>query len=181
MKYLIHFLTLSRIIIGPIIFIILLLNEAYISSLILFIFASISDYLDGFLARKYKLVSQTGEVLDPIADKILILFLLFALSIHLDSIYISFVGSIILSREFWVAALRDFNSRTGNLEATRVSFFAKIKTTIQLISIGLYLIALSINSSLLMLIADLNLFLALIITLQTGFQYTISTFRLKDN
>ena len=177
MKYFIHLLTMSRIIIGPVIFLILVVYEAFISSLILFIFASISDYFDGYLARKYQLVSQMGEVLDPIADKILILFLLFALSIHFDSLYISFISSLILSREFWVAALRDLNSRTGNSNLTKVSFFAKIKTTIQLISIGLYLVALILNSALLILIANLSLFLALIITLQTGLNYTNATFR----
>ena len=177
----IQYLTYFRIISAPLIFFLIVISHSYGWALILFILASSTDYWDGYLARKYNLESIFGEVLDPIADKILILFLLFALSIHFDSTYISFVGSIILSREFWVAALRDFNSRAGNSEATKVSFFAKIKTSIQLISIGLYLVALSLNSSLLMLIADLNLFLALIVTLQTGLQYTIATFRFNDD
>ena len=90
------------------------------------------------------------------------------------------MGCIILAREFWVSALRDLNARSGNPVATKVTFLAKLKTAIQLISIGLYLLALSINSSLLMFIADFNLFAACIITIHTGFQYSIRTFKLYN-
>ena len=74
-------------------------------------FASITDYFDGYLARKYNLVSQLGEILDPIADKILIVFLLFAITANLNSYYIGFFSAIIITREIWVGALRDFNAR----------------------------------------------------------------------
>jgi CDP-diacylglycerol--glycerol-3-phosphate 3-phosphatidyltransferase len=79
--------------------------------LLLFFLASISDYWDGLLARKYKLESTLGAVLDPIADKILITFLILALSIELSSSFIGMVGGIMLIREFWVGALRDLNAR----------------------------------------------------------------------
>ena len=88
------------------------------ASLFLFTFASISDYFDGALARKYNLSSQLGEVLDPIADKILVLFMLFALTLNFESIYIGFISCIMLAREFWVSALRDLNARNLNTSAT---------------------------------------------------------------
>jgi phosphatidylglycerophosphate synthase len=53
--------------------------DGYLLALILFFLAGITDYFDGYLARKYNAVSQLGEILDPIADKILILFVLFGL------------------------------------------------------------------------------------------------------
>ena len=147
------------------------------ASLFLFLFASISDYFDGALARKYNLSSQLGEVLDPIADKILVLFMLFALTLYFASIYIGFISCIMLAREFWVSALRDLNARLGNTQATEVTFLAKIKTTIQLASLGMYIFAIYINNSLLKFIADFALFLALIITLQTAIQYTQASFK----
>ena len=52
---------------------------------ITFCFAGLTDYLDGYLARKYNAESQLGEILDPIADKILIIFILIGLSVHLHS------------------------------------------------------------------------------------------------
>ena len=81
MNYFIQFLTYFRIFIAPVIFILITLYGAYEWALILFLLASISDYWDGFLARKYNLESMIGEVIDPIADKILALFLILALCI----------------------------------------------------------------------------------------------------
>ena len=179
MKLFINFLTISRILLGPIIFILILYWEAFMASLFLFLFASISDYFDGALARKYNLSSQLGKVLDPIADKILVLFMLFALALYFSSIYIGFISCLILAREFWVSALRDLNARNLNASATQVSFLAKLKTTGQLIAIGCYLFGLYLNSSLLIFVADFTLFAALIITIHTGFQYSIATFGLK--
>jgi len=117
MNYFIQFLTYFRIFIAPIIFIFVTIFDLYEWALLLFILASISDYWDGFLARKYKLESIIGEILDPIADKILVTFLILALSIELSSVFIGIVGGIMLVREFWVGALRDLNARQGTPNA----------------------------------------------------------------
>ena len=74
MKYFIHFLTFFRLLIGPLIFGLVLFAEQYGLALTLFMAASLSDYFEGLLARKYQLESVLGEVLDPIADKVLVLF-----------------------------------------------------------------------------------------------------------
>jgi len=176
MKLFINFLTISRILLGPIIFILILYWEAFMASLLLFLFASISDYFDGALARKYDLSSSLGEVLDPIADKILVLFMLFALSLHFSSIYIGFISCLMLAREFWVSALRDLNARNLNTSATKVSFMAKIKTTIQLSAVGLYLLGLSYDIVFMLFLGDFVLFIALIIGLKTGLTYSLKTF-----
>ena len=127
-------LTYFRIIAGPIIFFLILPFQSYGLALLILLLASASDYWDGYLARKYSLTSVLGAVLDPIADKILITFVLMALVLALDSIFIAFLGSIMLAREFWVGALRDINARNQNEAATTVTFLAKIKTTMQLVT-----------------------------------------------
>jgi len=177
MNIFIQCLTYFRIIAGPIIFLLILIPQSYGIALSVFILASASDYLDGFLARKYSLTSMLGAVLDPIADKILITFAVIALSLSLESIYVAFLGSIILAREYWVSALRDFNARNDNENATTVTFLAKTKTAVQLGTLCLYLASLSLNSALLLFLANFFLFLALIITIQTGLSYTIATFK----
>ena len=111
-------------------------------AVILFVLASSSDYWDGYLARKYHLESELGAVLDPIADKILITFLILALTIELNSIFIGFVGGVVLVREFWVGALRDFNARQNNQDATNVTKIAKIKTAIQFLTFTSFLLGL---------------------------------------
>ena len=149
----------------------------YWYAFMLFILASITDYFDGYLARKYNSVSQIGEILDPIADKILIVFLLFAISVNLTSYYVGFMSSVIITRELWVGALRDYNARQSRASATKVTFLAKIKTTIQLFTISIYLIGLSIDNMLLLLIGDFFLLISLLVTIYTGYQYTLNTFK----
>ena len=176
MSLFINLITVSRIVFGAIIFVLLTRTEMYWYALMLFFLASISDYFDGYLARKYNLVSQLGEILDPIADKILIVFLLFAISVNLTSYYIGFLSAIIITREIWVGALRDFNARQGRSSATKVTFLAKIKTTIQLSTISTYLIGLALNNMLIVLVGDIFLFISFLVTIHTGMQYTHNTF-----
>ena len=175
----INLLTFSRVVLAGIIFLLLMSSDGYLLALILFYLASFTDWLDGYLARKYNAVSQLGEILDPIADKILIVFTFFGLAVNLSSYLIGFFASLIITREIWVGELRDLNARNSKSDATKVTFLAKIKTTIQLFTISVYLIALTLNNMLLIVVADIFLFVSLFITLYTGFLYTINTF--KDN
>jgi CDP-diacylglycerol--glycerol-3-phosphate 3-phosphatidyltransferase len=170
-------LTILRIFMGLIIFFLISFSNLYLLSFILFFVAGITDYLDGYLARKYNAVTQIGEILDPIADKILIIFLFFAISVHQASYFIAFIASLIISREIWVGALRDFSARRGNSGATKVTFLAKIKTTIQLFNISLYLLGFLLNNMLIILIADIFLLITLIITLYTGFIYSMNVLK----
>lgn len=174
---LINLLTFARIIIAVIIFILLALKNNYALALILFFIAGLTDYFDGFLARKYNSTSQIGEILDPIADKILIIFLFFGLALNLSSFLIGFAGSLIITREIWISALRDFNSRNNNVDATKVIYIAKIKTTIQLFTIAVYLTALAFNKMLLVILGDIFIIISVLVTLYTGYVYTYNTFK----
>ena len=177
MTYFINLLTLSRIFLGGVIFLLLIRPEGYFLAFVLFFVAGATDYFDGYLARKYNLTSQIGEILDPIADKILIVFILFGLAVNLTSYFIALLGSLIITREIWVGALRDLNARKGTSDATKVTFLAKIKTSIQLVTISIYLLGLTLDNMLLVLFGDMFLFLSLLITLYTGYIYTINSFK----
>tara|TARA_B100000214_G_C23848290_1_gene572141 strand:+ start:360 stop:899 length:540 start_codon:yes stop_codon:yes gene_type:complete len=173
---LINILTITRIFIALIIFGLLMSESNYIFALILFFFAGMTDYFDGYFARKYNASSELGEILDPIADKILIIFLFFGLALNLSSYLIGFAGSLIITREIWVSALRDYNSRNNNTSATKVIFAAKIKTTIQLFTIFIYLLGLAFSKMLLIVIGDIFIIASVLITFYTGFIYTLNTF-----
>ena len=123
---LVNLITVSRIVLAIIIFLLLAIDNYLEVALILFTIAGLTDYLDGYFARKFSLTSKLGEILDPIADKIVIIFLFFGLALNLSSYLIGFIGSCIITREIWVSALRDLNSRNLNVEATKVIFLAKI-------------------------------------------------------
>ena len=170
-------ITLSRILCAILIYFFLFLESQYLLALLLFGIASFSDFVDGYVARKTNNVSVLGEILDPIADKLLIVFVLIGLSINLDSFLIGFISALIISREIWVAALRDINARNNQSDKTKVTFLAKTKTAIQMFAILMYLFGLSLNNMMVLFFADIVLIIALLVTIQTGFQYTISTFK----
>lgn len=171
----INFITVARILLAPIIFLFLIFGN-YLVCIILFFLAGLTDYFDGYLARKYNAESQIGEILDPIADKILIIFVLVALSVKLSSYILAFSSCLIISREIWVSALRDYSSRKNILGATKVTYLAKVKTSVQLFTIFLYLLSLAINQMLLIVIADIFIIISVIVTLYTGYEYTIKVF-----
>ncbi len=172
----VNFLTIMRIIAAPVILFFLII-ENYLICTSLFFIASLTDYFDGFLARKLNAESELGEILDPIADKIIIVFVLIGLSVNLSSYLIAFLSSFIIAREIGIAALRDFASRNNLSDRTKVTFIAKTKTAIQLFTIGLYLLALTLNFNLLIVISDVFLIIATLITLYTGYDYILNVLK----
>ena len=110
MSGVINLITVTRILLAPII-IFFLIFEDYLLCMLLFFLAGMSDYFDGYLARKYNAESELGEILDPIADKILVVFILVGLSVNLNSYLMAVMSSFIISREIGVAALRDYAAR----------------------------------------------------------------------
>ena len=147
----INFITIARIFLAPIILVFLIFGN-YLVCVLLFLLAGLTDYFDGYFARKYNAESELGEILDPIADKILVVFILIGLSVELDSQLMALLSSFIIAREIGVAALRDYSARNNLSERTKVTFLAKAKTSVQLFTIGLYLLALAISFNLLIVI-----------------------------
>ncbi len=141
------------------------------------ILAGVSDYFDGFYARKYNVTSNFGKILDPVADKLLVIGLIFALASEnmLDYYYAFFPALLIVLREVLISGLREsISSYKISLEVTLV---AKWKTTIQLIACGSFLVWRSntffYNIDVLGLISYILLWIAGIITFITGMQYII--------
>jgi len=144
----------------------------------LLLLAGLSDYFDGFYARKYNVVSVFGKILDPIADKLLVIGVLLSLaSENLLDFYFGFIPSlIIILREIFISGLRE--SVSSHNFTLKVSVLAKWKTTIQLFACGSFLVwrmnEYFYNIDFLGFISYSLLWLASIITLITGFQYAVS-------
>ena len=141
------------------------------------ILAGVSDYFDGFFARKYKVISNFGKILDPVADKLLVIGVIFALASEnmLDYYYSFFPALLIVLREILISGLREsISSYKISLEVT---LLAKWKTTIQLVACGSFLVWRSntffYNNEILGLISYILLWIAGIITFITGLQYII--------
>lgn len=141
-------LTALRIVIVPMIVIVYFshIQHANIICAALFAVASITDWLDGYLARKYKMESKLGAFLDPVADKLIVttmLVLLVSSASVLSKLWspVLFTVScmIIVGREITVSALREWMAEIGERASVSVSMVGKVKTTFQMMSIGMLL------------------------------------------
>lgn len=106
---------------------------------LLFGLAGITDYFDGYLARRLKLTSSFGAFLDPVADKLIVSTALVLLVQADPHITLALVAAIIIGREITVSALREWMSQIGARAHVAVSIFGKWKTTLQIIGISLML------------------------------------------
>ena len=172
-------LTYLRIFFGPLIFIIAVFFEMYFASLVIFVMCSFSDFLDGYLARKFNKESSLGKLLDPIADKILLCSTILSIILITNDYFIGLMGTLILIREYWVSGLREYTAVNNIQGASDVSYLAKIKTTLQFIAIGSYLFSFSYGLSLGIFISSFILFLSLLVSLKTGMTYTENVLKSK--
>ena len=134
-------LTLLRIILIPLIVILFVSNDEsnrYLAFL-LFLIASVTDYLDGLLARYMKQQTNFGEFLDPVADKLLVIITMILLISENQEILFMIPVLVIVTREFLVIAIRQRLAEVGENIKLSVILISKIKTAIQLISLLLLL------------------------------------------
>ena len=173
-----NILTIGRIIIVPI-FVLTFFIPGFFGDLIpffLFILASFTDYLDGLLARLFKEESRLGELLDPIADKIIVAAALILLVMNgTIKNYEVIAAIIILTREILISGLREFLATTS--VSIQVTSLSKLKTFLQMLSIAILLTGESGNK--LINFQDYNaqtigiilLWLSAFLTLYTGYDY----------
>jgi cardiolipin synthase (CMP-forming) len=173
-----NILTIGRIIIVPFFVIAFYLPGFYgdLTAFALFIIASFTDFLDGMLARMFKEESKLGELLDPIADKIIVATALILLVMS-ETIkdYEVIAAIIILTREIIISGLREFLAK-GKVNLP-VSNLAKLKTFLQMLAISLLLTGETGNKILnfqdynAQTIGIILLWLSAFLTLYTGYEY----------
>nr|WP_321460307.1 CDP-diacylglycerol--glycerol-3-phosphate 3-phosphatidyltransferase [uncultured Cohaesibacter sp.] len=170
-----NILTIARIIAVPAIVVCMLWpahDWARWTALALFSAAAITDFLDGYLARRWNLQSALGRMLDPIADKLLVsVSILMLTNDHTLIGWQIWAGVIILCREILVSGLREF---LASLQVSvPVTKLAKWKTTAQLIAIG-FLLAGPAGDKVWPYVSDLGLallWISALLTLYTGYDY----------
>lgn len=127
----------------------------------IFILAAVTDWLDGYIARKNKLVTKLGALLDPVADKLLVTGALLSL-VQLQRLH-SLLAMVILAREFAVMGLRLIAASNG--VTIKVSKLGKLKTTIQFIATVVLMLELPFGTTL--------MYLSALITVISGAEYYI--------
>ena len=142
-----------------------------IASFVIFAVAAITDYFDGWLARRLNATSPWGVILDPIADKIAIAAAIVGLVVLEPSGAIAIPGFLILFREMFVSGMREGLAPRGI--KLPVTLLAKWKTTVQLVALSVEMLAaIAPEGSAPRLAAHILLWVAAVLTLWTGWEYT---------
>lgn len=165
------FLTWLRIVLVPVFIGVFYVPDGWLSmadkniiATVIFVFAAVTDYLDGYLARLLKQESSFGAFLDPVADKAIVAASLLVL-VNLNRTFM-FAAVIIIIREITISALREWMAQLGKTQGVAVAYIGKLKTALQMVAIGLLLFDNHTN-----FIGNIFMLLAVIITVISMIYY----------
>jgi len=135
------FLTLIRIVLIPVLVVAFYLPPHWANELAvaIFIAAGVTDWADGWIARRYGMTSPFGAFLDPVADKLIVAVALVLIVQRHPEILLALSAAIILGREITISALREWMAELGQRARVKVSGVGKSKTIFQMVAIGFLL------------------------------------------
>ncbi|QWA12794.1 CDP-diacylglycerol--glycerol-3-phosphate 3-phosphatidyltransferase [Sodalis ligni] len=102
---------------------------------LIFILAAVTDWFDGFLARRWKQTTRFGAFLDPVADKVMVAIALVLVAEHFHSWWITLPAATMIAREIIISALREWMAEIGKRSSVAVSWIGKVKTTAQMLAL----------------------------------------------
>ncbi len=171
-----NLLTWGRILLIPLLILVFYLPDgmlAYsdknITAAIIFTLAALTDWFDGYFARRFNQTTRFGAFLDPVADKLMVTTALVIL-VWLDRVGI-FVAAIIIGRELAISALREWMAIIGESRGVAVSYIGKLKTGTQMIAIILLLIYEPIDFFPTYIIGTVLVYIAVVLTVWSMFYY----------
>jgi len=166
-------LTIVRILLIPVLILVFYLpyKWTHIAAAGLFAFGALTDWLDGFLARRLEQTSRFGAFLDPVADKLLVAVALVILVQADPRAWLAIIAAIIIGREIAVSALREFMAEMGQRSRVKVAAVGKIKTVAQMLAITFMLYRIPISEAPVYEIGVVLLIVAAGLTLWSMFVY----------
>tara|TARA_R110000823_G_scaffold130015_27_gene258212 strand:+ start:22581 stop:23153 length:573 start_codon:yes stop_codon:yes gene_type:complete len=180
-------LTMLRILLIPVLVVVFYLpfhNHMLVAAAV-FGLAAITDWFDGYLARRLGQMTAFGAFLDPVADKLMVAVALVLLVEQHDTMLFTLAACVIIGREIVVSALREWMAELGERTSVAVSYIGKIKTTFQMIAIaGLLAIGPGQGEHWLLALCYMVLYTAAILTLWSMFIYLKAAWqviRSRDN
>lgn len=160
-------LTLLRIVLIPVLVLLFYLpwDGAHVACALIFAIAALTDWLDGYLARRLDLTTRFGAFLDPVADKLMVAVTLVLIVQADPSPLVAIAAAVIIGREITIASLREWMAEIGQRKKVEVSKLGKWKTTAQMISIILLLLAMDVWQQPLQNLGQFLLFVSAVLTL----------------
>lgn len=177
-------LTLLRISLIPILVVVFYspFESHHLVSAIIFAVAAVTDWLDGYFARKLKQVSPLGEFLDPVADKLIVAVALVLLVQAYPTVWLVIPAVVIVGREIVISALREWMAELGKRQRVAVQGIAKFKTAVQMVSILLLLSQNPAEKTWMTWLGYILIYLAAILTLWSMVIYLkIAAIELKED
>jgi len=175
-----NLLTLLRILLIPFFFVVYVIDAGWSNQVatVIFVVAAITDWLDGYMARRLKQYTTFGAFLDPVADKLIVATALVLLATDQKVMDLVVSGplfaaavAIIIGREIVISALREWMAELGKRASVAVSYIGKVKTTLQLIAISLLVYQESLFGVPVFALGELLLFVAAALTLYSMIVY----------
>ena len=187
-SYIPNFLTFLRLFAAPILILYLIIDQSFSGKyfgLIIFVFIILTDFFDGYLARKFNIESNIGKVFDPIADKIMVILLFaFFLGINLDNpekLFMSLMLILLITREIMISGLREFvSAKKADLSVTQLAKWKTFFQTILLVLLFFDYIYL-FQSTVVSWSIDLFCLVTCLLTWYTGMQYIFKAFDTANN
>lgn len=171
-------LTVLRIVLLPVIVAVFYIDAWWARpvSAALFAIAGITDWLDGYLARKWRTESRFGAFLDPVADKLLVATVLI-LIVEFDATpWLTIPAIIIIGREITISALREWMAEMGERNKVAVGWIGKVKTTVQMTALGMLLFHLDFLGLPIYRIGIVGLYIATLLTVWSMVIYLKAAF-----
>jgi CDP-diacylglycerol---glycerol-3-phosphate 3-phosphatidyltransferase len=166
-------LTLGRILAIPIFVILFYLpypGMHFLATLV-FLFAALTDWFDGYLARLLKQTTKFGAFLDPVADKLMITTALVLVVAEFGAAYLALPAAVIVGREIVISALREWMAEIGKRTSIAVTKITKVKTTLQMAALTFLLLYRPGNTELWRYLGIILIYIAAILTLWSMIMY----------
>jgi len=178
-----NLLTFARIVLLPVILIIFYLPYSWARPLscAIFLMAAITDWLDGYLARKWEIESAFGAFLDPVADKLMVACVLILLVEDASTWLLTVPAIVIIGREITISALREWMASVGSRAKVAVSYLGKIKTTAQITALAMLLFQDDLLGLPIYNIGMVCLYLAAVLTIWSMVDYLVAAFSKEEN
>jgi len=166
-------LTLFRIALIPVLVVVFYLpyKWTHFAAALIFALGAITDWLDGWIARRFNMHSAFGAFLDPVADKLAVAVALILIVQGHPTEFMALIAAVIIGREITISALREWMAEIGQKARVKVAAIGKIKTIVQMVAIVMLLYRVDLGPLPIFLIGEVLLALAAALTLWSGAAY----------